>query len=176
MDMNKYKFSSLKITSKPVVQEVADTKVLKFMAGDSEGGEAAFHIWGRYAELASKHLHKGQEIRAIGHNVTRDDGKTTFILERTMVVGARRRRVWNRVLMFKSELSVKLRDLCPFQLKTPEVPTPTKESLVDMILGWWEEERYEEVYIGDGEYDNMYDGEPDFVTRAREIKEEVIIE
>ena len=50
---------------------------------------------------------------------------------------------------------------------------PTVESLADMILIWWEDARYTMVRTGDEEYDNLFDGEPDFVREARKIKEEV---
>jgi hypothetical protein len=49
----------------------------------------------------------------------------------------------------------------------------TKEELVGMILVWWEDNKFNTVSMGDGEEDNMYSEEPDFVTEARKLKEEV---
>jgi len=50
---------------------------------------------------------------------------------------------------------------------------PTLESIADMVLAWWEEHGNTEVPTGDGDWDNVYDEEPDFVREARKIKEEV---
>lgn len=40
--------------------------------------------------------------------------------------------------------------------------------LIDSILEWWEEHRYDTMSLGDGEEDNIYDEEPRFVQLAKE--------
>jgi hypothetical protein len=52
-------------------------------------------------------------------------------------------------------------------------PHPDAVELADTILAWWDDNKYNTVSLDDGDEDNMFDGEPDFVMEARKIKEEV---
>ena len=44
---------------------------------------------------------------------------------------------------------------------------PDGYKLAEMVLTCWEEHRFDTVSVGDCEYDNYFDGEPDFVTQAK---------
>jgi hypothetical protein len=165
-------FNLLKVISKPVLQEVGDTKVLKFVV-DANGHKLDTCMFGRYAELTSSYLRKGHELTATGHQIPSKNGKVRFVLDRTFLCGTPLRRVLNNLSMLKADM---LERLWPFKQETPEEPVPTEKSLVDMVLEWWEEARYETVPYGDGDCDNLYSEEPDFVTEARKLKEEVIVE
>jgi len=50
---------------------------------------------------------------------------------------------------------------------------PTAEELSYMILAWWEDVRGTEFPTGDGDWDNVFNEEPDFVREARKLQEEV---
>ena len=42
-------------------------------------------------------------------------------------------------------------------------------NLIAAILDWWNEHQYDTARTGDGDFDNVFDGEPDFVTQARSL-------
>lgn len=46
------------------------------------------------------------------------------------------------------------------------------EDLIDTILIWWKEHECD-CHSSGGEDYNVYNGEPDFVKKAKEIKEEI---
>lgn len=163
-------FPKITVSSKPVLQTIGDTKVLKFQIND-HGNELTCHMWGNYGERVSKYLSKGHEISALGRMMPSNDGKGAFVLDRILLS----EKSWTsrQLLYWKAMLLIKMEELWPFGRKTPEGIVPAKESLVDMVLEWWEENRHEEYPMGDGEWDSLYSEEPDFVTEARNIKEEV---
>ena len=55
----------------------------------------------------------------------------------------------------------------------PYQPHPDAINLADMILEWWEGAQALSWPIGDGDWGSVFEEEPDFVTEARKIKEEV---
>lgn len=42
--------------------------------------------------------------------------------------------------------------------------------LVDDVLTWWDEHRYDTVKLSDGDEDNLWDDTPGFVARAERLK------
>lgn len=46
------------------------------------------------------------------------------------------------------------------------------DELIDKVLEWWNEHKYDEVIRLDGEHDNAFDEEPEFVKIAKRLKEE----
>jgi len=164
--------SKIMVSSKPEIQTIGDTKVLTFQVND-RGNDITCHMWGKYGERAGKYLAKGHEISALGRVVPDNNGKGTFNLDRILMP----EKPWIlRQLSYWGAMSlIKIEELWPFGRKTPEDPVPAEKSLVDMVLEWWEEERYDQVYLGAGEYDNLWTEEPDFVIEARKIKEEVTL-
>ena len=160
---------SVKVSSKPILRTIGAKKVLEFQV-NNQNNEFTCHIWGKYGEMVSKYLNIGHELSGVGRMMPAN----RVVLDRVLMT----EKSWiaRHLAYSKAMLLIKLEELWPFRRKTPEEPVPAEKSLVDMVLEWWEEERYEQVYLGDGEYDNMWTEEPDFVTIARQIQEEVIIE
>jgi hypothetical protein len=48
----------------------------------------------------------------------------------------------------------------------------TAQDLCNNILAWWEEHRYDTQADGDGGELKTYDEDPEFVTMAKQMKEE----
>jgi len=41
--------------------------------------------------------------------------------------------------------------------------------LAKSVIDWWEINRFQEIPLGDGEFDNFWDETPEFVTKAQKI-------
>jgi hypothetical protein len=44
-----------------------------------------------------------------------------------------------------------------------------ENELVKAVLAWWDEHRFDTINLGDGEEDNAYDEEPEFVKIAKKM-------
>lgn len=47
--------------------------------------------------------------------------------------------------------------------------------LVDLVLEWWEDHKYDSYPLGDGEWDNIYSETPEFCYLAEKIKNGSIV-